>query len=116
MRLAIEEPPGETALTTLPQRRPTSGISSIASKLARPAQRKSKSGMADQTCCHSICRETYQKHAPVTTSLAATNATFSALPRRDARGVSKSLVRLVLIWLSLLTQPTVAMTCPGSLG
>jgi hypothetical protein len=65
-------------------------------KAASAAQRKSSSGIADKTWFKSICRETYQKHVPVTSNLAAKIATFSPLPPRDGRGVSKSLATLVL--------------------
>src|SRR5262245_57104275 len=69
----------------------------MAMNAANAAQRKSSSGIADETWRQSICRETYQKHAPVTSSLAATIAAFSIGPRYDGRGVSKSLVTLVLM-------------------
>src|SRR5215831_12388205 len=81
------------------QRKPASGISSMITKIASAAQRKSSSRIADETWRQSICRETYQKHAAVTSSLAATIAAFSTLPRCDGRGVSKSLATLVLIRL-----------------
>src|SRR5262245_41073884 len=71
----------------------------MTTKIARTAQRKSSSGIADETWRQSICRETYQKHAPVTSSLAATIAAFSAPRRRDGRGVSNLLATLVLIRL-----------------
>src|SRR5262245_43762266 len=71
----------------------------MAMNAANAAQRKSNSEIADETWRQSICRETYQKHAPVTSSLAATIAAFSTLPRCDGRGVSKSLAPLVLIRL-----------------
>src|SRR5262249_54577935 len=81
------------------QRRPTSGISSMNTKIARAAQRKSRSVIADETWRQSTCRETYQKHAPVTSSLAAMIAAFSTLRRCDGRGVSNSLAMLALIRL-----------------
>src|SRR6516164_3989511 len=81
------------------QRSPTSGISSMITKIASAAQRNSSNGIADETWRQSICREAYQKHAAVTSSLAATIAAFSTLPRCDGRGVSKSLATLVLIRL-----------------
>src|SRR5262245_863790 len=65
--------------TILYQRRPESGISSVATKIANAAHRKSSSGMRNKTWFKSICRETYQKHVPVTSSLATRIATFSAL-------------------------------------
>src|SRR5262249_32780187 len=83
-----------SASTMLYQRRPTSGISSTTTKIANAAQRKSSSEIADEAWRQSICRETYQKHAPVTSSLAATIAAFSTLPRCDGRGVSNSLPML----------------------
>src|ERR1700739_735345 len=86
-----------SASTMLYHRRPTSGISSTTTKIASAAQRKSSSEIADETWRQSICRETYQKHAPVTSSLSATIAAFSTLPRCDRRGASKSLATLVLI-------------------
>jgi len=49
----------------------------------------------------SICRETYQKHPPVTISFEAKIAIFPAPPPRDALLVSTSLATLVLIRLSL---------------
>ena len=74
--------------TILYQRRPESGISSVATKIANAAHRKSSSGMADKTWFKSICRETYQKHAPVTSSLAISIATFSAIAcKGDLLGV-----------------------------
>src|SRR5437868_7069029 len=75
-----------SASTMLYQRRPTSGISSTTTKIASAAQRKSSSEIADETWRQSICRETYQKHAPVTSSLTVTIAAFSTL-RCDGRGV-----------------------------
>src|SRR6516225_8279011 len=90
-----------SASTILYQRRPASGISSVATKIASAAQRKSSSGIVDKTWRQSICRETYQKHAPVTSSLAATITAFLTPPRCDGRGVSKSLATLVLIRLRL---------------
>src|SRR6516162_7522815 len=81
------------------QRKPASGISSMTTRIASAAQRNSSNGIADESWRQSICRERYQKHAPVTSSLAATIAAFSTLPRRDGRGVSKSLATLVLIRL-----------------
>ena len=53
-------------------------------KLANAAQRKSNSEMEDKTWLKSICREIYQKHAPVTSSLTAKIATFWAPPRATA--------------------------------
>jgi hypothetical protein len=73
--------------TILRQRRPPKGISSMISKVANPAQRKSNSGMVEKTWLKSICRDTYQKHPPVTNSLAAKIAIFSRPPPRDGRGV-----------------------------
>jgi hypothetical protein len=58
----------------------------MATKIASAAQRKSSSGIADKTWRQSICRETYQKHAPVTSSLAAMIAAFSTL--RDTTGAA----------------------------
>src|SRR5215472_3443698 len=81
------------------QRKAASGISSMITKIASAAQRKSSSGIADETWRQSTCPETYQKHAPVTSSLAATIAAFSTPRRCDGRGVSKSLATLVLIRL-----------------
>src|SRR5215831_5479628 len=81
------------------QRRPTSGICSMTTKIARAAQRNSSNGIADEAWRQSTCPETYQKHAPVTSSLAATIAAFSTLPRCDGRGGSNSLATLVLIRL-----------------
>src|SRR5262249_30959079 len=81
------------------QRKPASGISSMITKMASAAQRKSRSVITDETGPQPPCRETYQKHAPVTSSLAATIAAFSTPPRCDGRGVSKSLATLVLIRL-----------------
>src|SRR5215469_4738345 len=81
------------------QRKPASGISSMITKIASAAQRNSSNGMADESWRQSICRETYQKHAPVTSNLAATIAAFSTPPRCDGRGVSKSLATVVLIRL-----------------
>src|SRR5215469_14681833 len=81
------------------QRKPASGISSMIAKIASAAQRNSSNGIADETWRQSICRETYQKHAPVTSSLTATNGAFSTLPRCDGCGVSKSLATLVIIRL-----------------
>src|SRR5262249_40125233 len=79
----------------------------------RAAQRKSRSVIADETWRQSTCPETYQKHAPVTSTLAAMIAAFSTLPRCDGRGGSNSLATLVLIRLRPLTCAT-ATTCPGS--
>src|SRR5262249_56008635 len=87
--------------TILYQRRPASGISSRATKIASAAQRRSSSGIVDKTWFKSMCREMYQKHAPVTSNLAAKIAAFSPLPPRDGRGVSRSLATLVLIRLRL---------------
>src|SRR6516162_87134 len=81
------------------QRKPASGISSMITKIASAAQRNSSNGIADESWRQSICRERYQKHAPVTNSLAATIAAFSTLPRCDGRGASKSLATLLLIRL-----------------
>ncbi len=68
-------------------------------KIASAAQRNSSNGIADESWRQSICRERYQKHAPVTSSLAATIAAFLAPPRCDWRCASKSLATLVLIRL-----------------
>src|SRR5215471_1979343 len=95
--ICLSRAPSES--TILYQRRPESGISSMATKIASAAQRKSSSGMTDQTWFRSICRETYQRHAPVTSNLAAKIATFSPLPPRDRPGISKSLPR----WYSIRT-------------
>src|SRR6516162_6789780 len=81
------------------QRKPASGISSMITKIASAAQRNSSNGITDECWRQSICRETYQKHAPVTSSLATTIAAFSAAPRFDGRGVSKSLATPVFIRL-----------------
>src|SRR5262245_11627161 len=79
------------------QRKPASGISSMITKIASAAQRNSSNGITDESWRQSICRETYQKHAPVTSSLAAMIAAFPAQPPCDGRGASKSLTTLVLI-------------------
>ena len=89
-----------SASTTSRQRRPRSGIWSTATKMANAAQRKSNDGIADRTWRRSICRETYQKHAPVTSSLAAKTATFPAPPARGRLFVSRSLATLMLIQLA----------------
>src|SRR5262245_51247029 len=81
------------------QRKPASGISSMITKIASAAQRNSSNGITDESWRQSICRETYQKHAPVTSSLAATIAAFSTLPRCDGRGALKSLATVVFIRL-----------------
>ena len=60
-----------SASTTFHQRTPATGIWSMTSNIANAAQRKFNHGSADRTWLKSICRETYQKHAPVTMSLAA---------------------------------------------
>jgi hypothetical protein len=53
--------------------------------------------MADKTWLTSIWRHRYQKHAPVTSSLTATNASlFAPLPRGEFV-VSISLAALLLI-------------------
>src|SRR5260370_36303292 len=87
---------GASASTILRQRSPSSGTCNIAIRVASAAQRQSRSGIIDEAWRQSTCRDTYQKHAPVTSSLAVTIATFWTLPR-DARGDSKSPATLLLI-------------------
>src|SRR6516165_7814191 len=82
------------------QRKPASGISSMITKIASAAQRNSSNGITDESWRQSICRDTYQKHAPVTSSLAASIAAFLAA-QLDRRGVSKSLATPLLIRWSL---------------
>src|SRR5262249_9071173 len=78
-------------------RSPTSGICSITTTLANAAQRTATTRTADKTWPVSTCRERYQKHVAVTSSLTATIASFLVAPPRDGRVVSRSLATLVLI-------------------
>ena len=74
-------------------------------------------GTADKTCFKSICRETYQKHPPVTISFAAKIASFSIPPPRGRLVVSRSLATLMPIQTCFDPNiPDGAMTCPALSG
>src|SRR5262245_9541652 len=67
-----------------------------------------------KTPLKSICRDRYQKHSPVTRSLAAKIAIFSAPPRRERLVVSRALATPVLIQVS--PQPRDCREAPASPG
>jgi hypothetical protein len=79
-------------------------------QMANAAQRKSASATAARTLVNSICRETYQKHAPVTASLAAKIAIVLIPPLRGGTAVPRSPATLPLIHLP--HAPTATITRP----
>src|SRR5262249_49134202 len=87
----------------LHQRRPKTGISSMATTEANAAQRKSNKRIEDETWLKSICRKTYQKHAAVTRSFTTKITAFLPPPPAGRLVVSLSLVTRVLTIL-LVTQ------------
>src|SRR5262245_9083802 len=101
-----------SAFMILYQRRPMMGTSSMATREANAAQRKSNKRIEDKTWLKSICRKTYQKHAAVTRSFTAKITAFLPPPPAGRLVVSRSLVTRVLTILLMTQHSPAAVMAP----